>query len=118
MDTTTKGCLAKVLLFVLGAVLGTGMTVVLAVVALLPSTETVGADQGTPGVWVKKRESLLGSPDYEVWLGRSEDRGHVVEVPGGWGHTPEVVRGEAGVELRFDNGGRIFVPASAYSGGR
>ncbi|MEU4801178.1 hypothetical protein [Actinosynnema sp. NPDC023587] len=118
MDTTTRGCLVKVLLFVLGAMVGTGMTAVLAVVLLLPSTETVGADPGTPGVWVKKRESLLGTADYQVWVGQDEDRGHVVEIPPGWDHTPEVVRGGDGVELAFDNGGRIFVPESAYRGGR
>ncbi len=118
MDTATKGCLVKVLLFVVGAIVGTGMTAVCAVVVLLPTTSTISSNDGTPGVWVKKSESLIGAPDYEVWLGRTEDYGHVVRIPSGWDHTPEVDRRPDGVELRFDNGGRIFVPAAAYTGGR
>ena len=118
MDTVRKGRLLNVLLFVVGAVVGTGMTAVLAVLALLPTRDTISADPGDPGVWVKEVDTLLGGPDYEVWLGASEDYGHVVDIPAGWGHTPEVVRQADGVELRFDNGGRIFVPASTYVGGR
>lgn len=118
MDTAKKGCLLNVLLFVLGAVVGTGMTAVLAVLAFLPSRDTISADPGDPGVWVKEVDTLLGAPEYEVWLGKSEDHGHVVEVPAGWGHAPEVVRQADGVELRFGNSGRIFVPASTYVGGR
>ncbi|RKT52107.1 hypothetical protein [Saccharothrix australiensis] len=118
VDTTTRGRLAKVLLFVLGAIVGTGLTAVLLVVLLLPTTSTISSDPGEPGVWVKRSDTLLGLPDHEVWLGRAEDRGHVVEIPNGWGHSPEVDRRPDGVELRFDNGGRIFVPASAYGGGR
>ncbi|GAA0239138.1 hypothetical protein GCM10010492_42910 [Saccharothrix mutabilis subsp. mutabilis] len=118
MDTAKKGCLLNVLLFVLGAVVGTGMTAVLAVLAFLPSRDTISADPGDPGVWVKEVDTLLGAPEYEVWLGGSEDHGHVVEVPAGWGHSPEVVRQADGVELRFGNSGRIFVPASTYVGGR
>lgn len=118
MDTAKKGCLLNVLLFVLGAVVGTGMTAVLAVLAFLPGRDTISANTGDPGVWVKEVDTLLGAPEYEVWLGRSEDHGHVVEVPAGWGHEPEVVRTAEGVELRFPHGGRIFVPASTYVGGR
>ncbi|WP_433267453.1 hypothetical protein ACQPZF_01520 [Actinosynnema sp. CS-041913] len=118
MDTATRGCLVKVLLFVLGAIVGIGMTTIFATIIFLPTNETISADPGTPGVWVKKSESLIGAPDYQVWLGRTEDYGHVVEIPPGWDHTPEVVRRPDGVELGFDNGGRIFVPAAAYLGGR
>ncbi|MBB5959010.1 hypothetical protein FHS29_005619 [Saccharothrix tamanrassetensis] len=118
MDTAKKGCLVNVLLFALGAIIGIGMTTVSGLIIFLSTTETISSDEGTPGVWVKKSESVLGPPEYEVWLGRSEDHGHVVEIPGGWDDSPEVVRQPDGVELRFDNGGRIFVPASAYLGGR
>ncbi|MEU5693529.1 hypothetical protein [Actinosynnema sp. NPDC020468] len=116
MDTSKKGCLVNVLLFGLGAVLGTGLTAVAAVVLFLPTTRTVDARPPTadlPGAYVKQDGS-----DYEVWLGPSEDHGHVVPIPAGWGHDPRLTRADGGVELEFGNGGRIFVPESAYAGGR
>lgn len=118
MDTTRRGCLLNVLLFALGAVLGTGLTATAAVVLFLPGTEVTSTDEGTPNVYVKERTSLLGGTDHEVWLGRTADHGHVVGIPNGWGATPRVERQAGGVELRFDNGGRIFVPESSYIGGR
>ncbi|MFD7652684.1 hypothetical protein ACFV4N_01735 [Actinosynnema sp. NPDC059797] len=141
MDTTRKGCLLNVLLFGFGAVLGTGLTAVAAVILFLPSSTTISTDEGSPNVYVKERSRLLGGTDHEVWLGRSEDYGHVVPIPDAWGTAPEVVRSPEGVELRFGvgegdggsgdgnehggeeggggiRGGRIFVPAEAYVGGR
>ncbi|MBW4719763.1 hypothetical protein [Saccharothrix obliqua] len=118
MDAKTRGCLAKVLLFVVGGFVGAGMTGVLAVVLLLPSTETIHHHPGTPGVWVKEEKSLLFGPEYEVLLGPSENYGHVVRIPAAWGSDPRVVREADGIGLEFPNGGRIFVPASAYEGGR
>lgn len=118
MDTAKKGCLVNVMMFVVGAFAATGLTTALALIAFLPLTSTVGSDPGTPGVWVKKSEALVGAPGYEVLLGSTEDYGHVVGIPRGWGHTPQVVRHPDRVELRFDNGGLISVPASTYSGGR
>ncbi|MFD1151318.1 hypothetical protein [Saccharothrix hoggarensis] len=118
MDTTRKGCLVNVLLFVVGAVVGTGLTATAAVLLFLPGTTTTSTDEGTPNVYVKERSSLLGGTDREVWLGPTEDHGHVVPIPKGWDDTPEVHRVTGGVELRFDHGGLIFVPESTYVGGR
>ncbi|GAA1265052.1 hypothetical protein [Saccharothrix xinjiangensis] len=132
MDTTRKGCLLNVLLFGFGAVLGTGLTAVAGVVLFLPSSTTISTNEGSPNVYVKERSRLLGGTDHEVWLGRTEDYGHVVPIPDAWGTAPEVVRTPEGVELRFGSGeadggsggggtiagGRIFVPAEAYVGGR
>jgi hypothetical protein len=131
VDTTRKGCLINVLLFGFGAVLGTGLTAVAAVILFLPSSTTIFTNEGSPNVYVKERTRLLGGTDHEVWLGRTEDYGHVVPVPDAWGTEPEVIRTPEGVELRFSGrggvgggitggiaGGRVFVPAEAYLGGR
>ncbi|WP_033433468.1 hypothetical protein [Saccharothrix syringae] len=133
MDTTRKGCLLNVLLFGFGAILGTGLTAVAAVLLFLPSSTTVDTNEGSPNVYVKERTRLIGGTEHEVWLGQTEDYGHVVPIPDGWGTAPEVVRTEEGVELRFGGGGggegegggtsgigggRIFVPKEAYTGGR
>ncbi|MGM1059663.1 hypothetical protein [Saccharothrix sp. Mg75] len=118
MDTAKKGCLVNVLLFGSGGVIGTGLTAVAAVVLFLPTSETIHTYEGTPNVYVKEESRLLGGTDHEVWLGRAEDHGFVVAVPGGWGTEPEVVRQEGGVELRFGTGRRIFVPEEDYLGGR
>lgn len=118
VDTTRKGCLVNVLLFVVGSIVGTGLTATAAVLLFLPGTTTTSTDEGTPNVYVKERSSLVGGTDREVWLGRTADHGHVVPVPSGWDGTPQVERRADGVELRFDNGARIFVPASTYVGGR
>lgn len=118
MDTTRKGCLVNVLLFVVGAIVGTGLTATAAVLLFLPSTTVTSTNEGTPNVYVKERASLVGGTDHEVWLGRTPDHGHVVPIPEGWGTTPEVDRRVDGVELRFDNGSRIFVPEPSYVGGR
>ncbi|ROP39032.1 hypothetical protein [Saccharothrix texasensis] len=118
MDTTRKGCLLNVLLFVGGAILGTALTATAAVILFLPGSTTTSTDEGSPNVYVKERSSLVGGTRHEVWLGRTADYGHVVVIPNGWDTTPEVDRRPEGVELRFDNGGRIFVPESSYVGGR
>ncbi|MFD0199719.1 MULTISPECIES: hypothetical protein [Saccharothrix] len=126
MDTTPepalrparKGCLLNVVLFVVGAIVGTGLTATAAVLLFLPSVTLTSTNEGTPNVYTKQRSSLLGGTDHEVWLGESPDHGHVVEIPSGWDDTPEVDRRPDGVELRFDHGGRIFVPESSYVGGR
>lgn len=118
MDTTKKGCLLNVLLFVVGAIVGTGLTATTAVLLFLPTTTTTSTNEGTPNVYTKERSSLVGGTDHEVWLGRTPDYGHVVLIPDGWDTTPEIERRPDGVELSFDNGGRIFVPESTYVGGR
>lgn len=118
MDTTRKGCLVNVALFVVGAIVGTGLTATAAVLLFLPGSSVTSTDEGSPNVYVKERSRLVGGTDREVWFGRSPDHGHVVPIPDGWDDTPEVVRGPDGVELRFDHGGRIFVPRSTYEGGR
>ncbi|PSL55621.1 hypothetical protein B0I31_105591 [Saccharothrix carnea] len=113
-----RGCLLNVVLFVVGAIVGTGLTATAAVLLFLPSVTLTSTNEGTPNVYTKQRSSLLGGTDHEVWLGRSPDHGHVVEIPSGWGDKPEVDRRPDGVELKFDHGGRIFVPESSYVGGR
>lgn len=101
-------------------VLGVVAGVVLGVVLNIEFIKTISVDDsGVPVVAVKEEWSLLwGHEEYSVWLGESENYGHPVEVPLGAHHTPEIVRGSDGVELKFNNGDRIFVPASVYLGGR
>jgi hypothetical protein len=118
VDTTRTGCLLNVLLFVGGAILSTALTATAAVILFLPSSTTTSTNEGTPNVYVKERSSLIGGTRHEVWLGRTPDYGHSVEIPSGWDTSPEVDRRPDGVELRFDHGGRIFIPESSYIGGR
>lgn len=126
VDTSRKGCLLNVLLAGFGTILGIGLTTVAAVILFLPSVTTIATNEGSPNVYFKERSPLLGGTDHEIWLGQSEDYGHVVPVPDNWDTTPEVIRTEEGVELRFGgdgngsgiDGGRIFVPKEAYTGGR
>jgi hypothetical protein len=118
MATNVSGCLVKILLFLLGAILGTGMTAVAGVVMFVPDRTTVISVDPTstaPGVYVKKVERLVGGTYYEIWLGPSADRGHVVTVPNGWEHDPERETTSTGMRLKFDNGGEIFVPKASYS---
>ncbi|MFD9703085.1 hypothetical protein [Lentzea sp. NPDC059081] len=118
MATNVSGCLVKILLFLLGAVMGTGLTAVAGVVMFVPDRTTVISVDPTstsPGVYVKEVEQLVGSTYYEIWLGPTPDRGHVVTVPTGWDHDPERETTDAGLRLKFDNGGEIFVPKAAYS---
>jgi hypothetical protein len=118
MATKVSGCLVKMLLFLLGVVMGTGLTAVAGVLLFVPDRTTVISVDPTstaPGVYVKKVERLVGGTFYEIWLGPSPDRGHVVTVPGGWDHDPERETTEDGMRLKFDNGGEIFVPKASYS---
>ncbi|HEX8865908.1 MAG TPA: hypothetical protein VF821_09655 [Lentzea sp.] len=118
MATNVSGCLVKILLFLLGAVLGTGLTAVAGVVMFVPDRTTVISVDPTstaPGVYVKKVERLVGGTYYEIWLGPSPDRGHVVTVPAGWEHDPDREISDGGLRLKFDNGGEIFVPKASYS---
>ncbi|GHH49689.1 hypothetical protein [Lentzea cavernae] len=118
MATNVSGCLVKVLLFVLGAVMGTGLTAVAGVVMFVPDSTTVSSVEPTaesPGVYVKKVERVVGGSHYEIWLGPSPDRGHVVTVPTGWSHEPQRESSSDGLRLKFDNGGEIFVPKASYS---
>lgn len=118
MATNVSGCLVKVLLFLLGAVMGTGLTAVAGVVMFVPDSTTVSSAEPTsdaPGMYVKKVERVVGGDHYEVWLGPSPDRGYVVTVPGGWGHEPKRESGQDGVRLKFGNGGEIFVPKASYT---
>lgn len=118
MATNVSGCLVKMLLFLLGAVMGTGLTAVAGVVLFLPDRATVVSVEPTstaPGVYVKKVERLVGGTYYEIWLGPTPDRGHVVTVPSGWEHDPEREMTNEGMRLKFDNGGEIFVPKASYS---
>jgi hypothetical protein len=115
------GCLVKVLVFMLGAILGTALTVVTAVVLFIPGRTTIHSKPQSadgPGVFVKKVESVVGAASYEVWLGPDDSRGHVVPIPHGWADDPAIEFTGQGTKLRFDNGGEIFVPESAYLGGR
>ncbi|SDH24201.1 hypothetical protein SAMN05216553_118102 [Lentzea fradiae] len=118
MATNVSGCLVKILLFLLGAVLGTGLTAVTGVLLFLPDSTVVVSVEPTstsPGVYVKKVEQFVGGTHYEIWLGPTPDRGHVVRVPAGWDHDPERETTDGGLRLRFDNGGEIFVPEASYS---
>ncbi|SDL11858.1 hypothetical protein SAMN04488074_10954 [Lentzea albidocapillata subsp. violacea] len=118
MATNVSGCLVKVLLFLLGAVMGTGLTAVAGVVMFVPDSTTMTSVEPTstaPGMYVKKIERVVGGTHYEIWLGPSADRGYVVTVPGGWGHEPKREPAEDGVRLKFANGGEIFVPKASYS---
>jgi hypothetical protein len=118
MATNVSGCLVKILLFLLGAVMGTGLTAVAGVVMFVPDRTTVISVDPTstaPGVYVKKVERLVGGTSYEIWLGPSPDRGHVVTVPNGWDHDPQRETTSDGVRLKFGNGGEIFVPKASYS---
>jgi hypothetical protein len=118
MATNVSGCLVKILLFLLGAVMGTGLTAVAGVVMFLPDSTTVISVDPTstsPGVYVKKVERLVGGTHYEIWLGPTPDRGYVVTVPGGWGHDPQREATDDGMRLKFDKGGEIFVPKASYS---
>lgn len=118
MATKVSGCLVQILLFLLGAVLGTGLTAVAGVVMFVPDRTTVISVDPTstdPGVYVKKVERLVGGTYYEIWLGPSPDRGHVVTVPAGWDHDPKRETTSDGMRLKFGNGGEIFVPKASYS---
>ncbi|MFB9906262.1 hypothetical protein [Allokutzneria oryzae] len=119
------GCLANVVSVILGALIGTVMTVVAGVLLFLPSTSTVAvhdapAEVAAPNGYdgyaaaVKRTSRVFGGDSVAVWLGRRSGgdvtRGHVVEVSPGWG--PEsglrvewladaaVLRFTAGVEVR------------------
>jgi hypothetical protein len=115
------GCLVKILVMMLGAILGTVLTVVAGVVLFIPDRTTVHSKpQSTqgPGVFVKEVDSIVGSTGYEVWIGPDDSRGAVVPIPRGWDSDPDAVFGDGGTRLRFTNGGEIFVPEAAYAGGR
>jgi hypothetical protein len=111
------GCLVKLLLVLLGAVMGTVLTAIAAVILFLPSRNTLHATPAAgdhPGVCVKEVDRLIGRTEYEVWLGRTDNRGHVVPVPAGWGSDPQADFAADSVRLRFSNGGEISVPKSDY----
>ncbi|GAA3891574.1 hypothetical protein GCM10022243_65580 [Saccharothrix violaceirubra] len=111
-----KGCLVNVVLFAVGAAFGTVLTAIVAVLLFLPSTSLISAHDPAgdlPGMYVKRE-----GDDLEVWLGQTADHGYVVPIPEGWDDHPVLTRVEGGVELRFEKGGRIFVPESYYLHGR
>ncbi|MCS7483383.1 hypothetical protein ACFFQW_37375 [Umezawaea endophytica] len=113
------GCLVKILVMMLGAILGTVLTVVAGVVLFIPDRTTVRSTPQSPqgpGVFVKEVGSIVGSTSFEVWIGPDESRGTVVPIPRGWGGDPDAVFESGGTRLRFDNGAEIFVPSTA--GGR
>ena len=118
MATKVSGCLVQSLLFLLGAVLGTGLTAVAGVVMFVPDRTTVISVDPTaesPGVYVKEVSRVVGGTYYEIWLGPTPDRGHVVTVPSGWDHDPRRESSSDGMRLKFGNGGEIFVPKASYS---
>jgi hypothetical protein len=120
--TSNSGCLLKILLFVVGGFAATVLTVVAVVVLWWPFSHVVHAtppgEEGY-GVWVKETSRLVDSvPTHEVWIGRSEDHGFVVEIPGGWGTEPRPEFVGGGLRLYFDRGAEVFVPESSYLGGR
>ncbi|MBP2340302.1 hypothetical protein [Saccharothrix coeruleofusca] len=97
------------------------LTTAATLVLFLPTTTTISSRQPegeVPGVFVKRHGSPMGGRDYEVWLGQTEDRGHVVRIPSGWGTDFEVRPVEGGLELAFASGGRVFVPERFYTGNR
>lgn len=130
------GCLLKLSLVLGGAVLGTVLTVVVALGLFLPARSTVQVQSPPTAVaqagdyagyaLAVKRVGTLVSPgnEYEVWLGRRNGgevpRGQVIPVPRGW-------RAESGLTVRwsqetvrmdFAGGGRIEVPVRAFRDGR
>jgi hypothetical protein len=118
MSTKVSGCLVKMLLVLFGVVVGTGLTAVTCVLLFLPDRTTVISVDPTatsPGVYVKEVDRVVGGTSYEIWLGPTPDRGHVVTVPAGWEHDPDRESTPDGMRLRFDNGGEIFVPKASYS---
>lgn len=118
MATKVSGCLVKMLLVLFGVVMGTGLTAVAGVLLFIPDRTTVISVDPTstaPGVYVKKVERMVGGAYYEVWLGPTEDRGHVVTVPAGWDHDPARENTNDGLRLKFRNGGEILVPKASYS---
>ncbi|WP_199444009.1 hypothetical protein [Umezawaea beigongshangensis] len=117
-----SGCLLNVLLFAAGGFLATVLTVVAVVVLSWPSSRVVHAtppgEEGY-GVWVKETTRFADTvPTHQLWIGRAEDHGFVVEIPGGWGTRPRSEFVEGGLRLYFDRGAEVFVPESSYLGGR
>ncbi len=118
MATKVSGCLVKMLLVLFGVVMGTGLTTVAGVLLFIPDRTTVISVDPTsanPGVYVKKVERMVGGTYYEIWLGPSPDRGHVVTVPSGWDYDPSRETTGDGMRLKFRDGGEIFVPKASYS---
>ncbi|GLZ33001.1 hypothetical protein Lesp02_51890 [Lentzea sp. NBRC 105346] len=118
MVTNVSGCLVKLLLVLFGVVVGTALTAVTAVLLFLPSRSTVSSTPPSsdgPGIYVKKVERTVGNTEFELWLGPTEDRGHVVHIPAGWDTAPEHEFTPDGVRLKFRGGGEIFVPKGSYS---
>lgn len=113
------GCLVKILVMMLGAILGTVLTAVAGVVLFIPDRTTVHSTPQSargPGVFVKRVDSIVGAASYEVWIGPDESRGAVVPIPRGWDSDPDAVFENGGTRLRFDGGGEIFVPETASGG--
>ncbi|GAA3995109.1 hypothetical protein GCM10022247_13610 [Allokutzneria multivorans] len=125
------GCLANIVSVVLGALVGTVMTVVAGLLLFLPTTSTVSvndapAEVASAGDYTgyaaatKRTSRVFGGDSDAVWLGRNSGgdvtRGHVVEVSAGWGPTAEMRvewLADAAV-LRFPRGVEIRVPVSVF----
>ncbi|MCP3799852.1 hypothetical protein NLX83_11360 [Allokutzneria sp. A3M-2-11 16] len=125
------GCLANVVSVILGALVGTVMTVVAGLLLFLPTTSTVAVHAapaeiasagGYPGyaAAVKRTSRFFGGDSDAVWLGHANagdvTRGHVVEVSPGWGPTTDL-RVEWLADkavLRFSRGAEVSVPVSVF----
>jgi len=85
-------------------------------------TEVVQREQGR-GELLLVRQWTLGGTRYELRLGHDADiRFHPVRIPPALPSEPPRITGvdwaEDGVEIRFDSGHTVGVPADAYLGGR
>ncbi len=85
-------------------------------------TEVVQREQGR-GELLLVRQGTLGGTRYELRLGREPDvYFHPVRIPAALPDDPPRITGtdwdEDGVEIRFDSGHTVAVPADAYLGGR
>ncbi|WP_017595110.1 hypothetical protein [Nocardiopsis potens] len=86
-------------------------------------TEVVHREQQGEGELLLVRHLTLGGTRYELRLGREPDvYFHPVRIPAALPDDPPRITGtdwdEDGVEIRFDSGHTVAVPADAYLGGR
>lgn len=72
---------------------------------------------GLPNRYIHHTWNRVGTYNqWEVWLAQSHDHGYVVVLPPGSQPDVDMVAVPGGVELRFERGERMFVPADLYEG--